>query len=141
MRPLALLLVAALAGPVCVMAQEANVQRELIQRQQQSDQFQQQLRQSQERIAVPIGDMHGRQHLDARQLSEQQRLENLNAQQLRDTQIPRAPELRSYDRDTAAAERRPFVSPIIEVPVRPAPKPDKLEPQPQGNITPLEPPR
>ena len=138
MRPLALLLLLAAAPG---LAQEANVQRELILRQQQSDQFQQQLRQSQERVAVPPGDMHGRQHLDARQLSEQQRLENLNAQQLRDTQIPRAPELRPYDRDAAAAERRPFLSPIIEVPVRPAPKPDKLEPQPRGNITPLEPPR
>src|SRR4051812_21132676 len=138
MRLLAILVLVT-AAPAS--AQEANVQRELIQRQQQSDQFQQQLRQSQERVAVPAGDMHGRQHLDARQLSEQQRLENLNAQQLRDTQIPRAPELRSYDRDSASAERRPFVSPIIEVPVRPAPKPDKLEPELKGNITPLEPQR
>lgn len=117
---------------------EPNVQRELMQRQQQSDSFNQQLRQSQERLTVNPGDMHGRQRLDARQLSEQQRLEDLNAQQLRDTQIPRAPELRPYDRDTAAAARRPFQSPIIEVPVRPAPKPDKLEPQPKGNIEPLE---
>jgi len=137
MRLCALLL---LAAPPA-LAQDAGVQRELIQRQQQTDQFQQQLRQSQERLAVPPGDMHGRQHLDARQLSEQQRLENLNAQQLRDAQIPRQPALRSYDRDTAAAARRPFLSPIIEVPARSAPPPDRLEPQPRGNITPLEPPR
>ena len=135
MRIAALLLLAASSA----FAQtEPNVQRELMQRQQQSDSFNQQLRQSQDRLAIPPGDMHGRHRLEARQLSEQQRLEDLNAQQLRDTQLPRAPELRPYDRETAAAARRPFMSPIVEVPVRPAPKPDPLEPRPKGNIEPLE---
>jgi hypothetical protein len=122
------------------LAQEPNVQRELIQRQQQSDSFNQQLRQSQERLAVPPGDLRGQQRMDARQLSEKQSLDNLNTQQLRDTQIPRQPELRPYDRDNATAARRPFTSPIVEVPVKPAPPPDRLEPQPKGDITPLEPP-
>ena len=122
-------------------AQDAGVQRELIQRQQQTDSFNQQLRQSQERVTVPPGDLHGRQRLDARQLSEQQNLENLNAQQLRDTQIPRQPELRPYDRQNAAAQREPFRGPILEAPVRPEPKPNPLPPEPKGNIPPLEAPR
>jgi multidrug resistance efflux pump len=66
----------AVAFPAC--AQEQEIQRQLIQRQQQSDAFTLQLRQSQERLQVPPGDLRRQQELDARQTSERQRLENVS---------------------------------------------------------------
>ena len=72
-------IILALAAPVA--AQDESTQRALIMRQQQSDTFTQQLRQSQELIKVPPGDLEGRTRVESQQLERQQRLDNLDAQQ------------------------------------------------------------
>jgi hypothetical protein len=117
-------------------AQDQAVQRALIQRQQQSDAFSLQLHQSQELLAVPAS---GKQAAESRQFSERQRLDNLNAQQLRDVRPELSPELRPYERQAADGERRRFISPIVEVPApsSPASPPAKLEPSLKGNVTPI----
>jgi hypothetical protein len=125
-------------------AQDAGVQRQLIQRQQQSDAFALQLRQSQEALRVAPGDLKARQSMDARQLSERQRLDNLGEKQLLEVQ-PNAshapPALRAYERDKASAERLPFRSPIVELPPQPAPPPAKLEPSLKGAVDVIDAPR
>ncbi|MBC7804490.1 MAG: hypothetical protein H7Y16_11490, partial [Candidatus Parcubacteria bacterium] len=63
-------------------AQDQDIQRQLIQRQQQSDAFSLQLRQSQDRLLVPPGNLKRQQELDARQFGERLRLENVGAAQL-----------------------------------------------------------
>jgi hypothetical protein len=70
---------------VSAIAQEQEVQRALIQRDQQSEDFSLQLRQSQEKIQPAAG--------DNRHLNERQRLENLSSQQLLDIEKdpPQAP--------------------------------------------------
>ena len=118
----------ALALPAA--AQDQGVQRELMQRRQQSDAFSLQLRQSQERRPADPG-----------QLAERQRLDSLNAQQLRDARPDLAPELRPYERQKADDERRRFTGPILEVPTRPSPPPARLEPSLQGNVPPIVAPR
>jgi hypothetical protein len=119
-------------------AQDAGIQRQLIERQQRTDAFNLQLRQSQEALKASPAQ---RQSLDARQFSDRQRLDNINDQQLRDIkpdgQIQ--PELRPYERQKADMERQPFRGPIMEVPVRPAPKAPPILP-PREGIT-LEPAR
>jgi len=57
------------------------VQRALMQRQQQSDEFALQLRQSQERLQTTPGDLNQQQYVESRQLDERRRLENLGTQQ------------------------------------------------------------
>ena len=57
------------------------MQRALIQRQQQSDEFALQLRQSQQRLQATPGDLNQQQYLESQQLGERQRLENFGAQQ------------------------------------------------------------
>ena len=90
-------------------AQDAGIQRQLIQRQQQSDAFALQLRQSQEALKTAPA---GRPELQARQFSERQRFENLSERQLLEVK-PDAPEaLRPYERQKADDERRQFAAPI-----------------------------
>ena len=99
-----LALAALIAAPA--FAQEQDVQRELIRRQQQSDAFHQQLRQSQELLKVPP---EGRAQTEAQQLGERQQLENVNERQLRDVKPDTPQELRPYERHKANEERRPIV--------------------------------
>ena len=115
------------------LSQDQGIQKELIQRQQRTDSFNQQLQQSQEALRAPPGT---RGELEARQFSERQRLSNISDQQLRDVkpdaQIQR--ELRPYERQKAAIEREPFRGPVMEVPVRPAPKVEPILPAREGII-------
>ena len=134
MRPTLLLLF--LAAPA--FAQNADVQKELMQRQQQSDRFNQQLRQSQERLAVPPGDLRRQQEVDARRFSERQRLETLSEQQLRDVRPETPQALRPYERQKADDERRALDRPPVP-PVNPAPKAEPILP-PESGIT-LDAPR
>lgn len=95
--------------PVCAFAQDAGIQRQLIQRQQQSDAFALQLRQSQAALnAAPAR----RSELQARQIAERQRFDNLSETQLRDVK-PDTPEaLRPYERQRADDERRALIAPV-----------------------------
>lgn len=108
MRFLALLL----AGvSISALAQEQDIQRQLIQRQQQSDAFLLQLRQSQERLLVPPSDLKRMQELDSRQTSERQRLDTVSERQLRDVKPDTPQELRPIERQRAADERAPLTIP------------------------------
>lgn len=120
------------------LAQEAGVQKQLMQRQQATDAFNLQMRQSQEALKAPPAD---RPAVETRQFGERQRLDNVSEQQLRDVQPATPQQLRPYELQRADMERAPFRGPVVEVPVRPAPPPAKLAPAPQGNIEPLEKPR
>ena len=102
--------VIAFAAPAA--AEEQNVQRELILRQQQSDEFSQQLRQSVERAKVPPADVKGQHKLETRQLEERQRLENLDQQQLQRAGQPGTlPAFRPQERSRMQQERQPLVEP------------------------------
>jgi hypothetical protein len=107
------------------LAQDAGIQKQLIERQQRTDSFNLQLHQSQDVLKVPPA---ARGDLEARQYSERQRLNNLSDQQMRDVkpdaQIQQA--LRPYERQRADMERAPFRGPIMEVPARPAPKAEPI---------------
>jgi hypothetical protein len=117
------------AATVC--AQDADIQRQLLQRQQATDAFNLQLRQSQE---VLKGSPADRPATEARQFSERQHLDNLNDQQLRDVthdaQTPR--QLRPYELQKADMERAPFRGPVVVVPVKPAPKAESILPPKDG---------
>jgi len=102
-------IILSLAAPVA--AQDENVQRELIRRQQQSDEFSQQLRQSQELIQVPPGNLDARTRLESRQLDERHRLENLDASQRQRAGKDTPPQFRPQERSRMDAERRPLVEP------------------------------
>src|SRR5512135_1544904 len=94
------------------VAQERNVQQDLIRRQQQSDEFSQQLRQSVERAKVPPGDLKSQQKIETRQLEERQRLENLDQQQLQRAGQPGTPPaFRPQERSRMQQERQPLVEP------------------------------
>jgi hypothetical protein len=103
----ALLLLLLLAAPA--LAQNADIQKQLIQRQQQSDAFTLQLRQSQETVRVLPA---SRSELEARQFTERQRLENLSEKQWRDVKPDTPQELRPYERQKAEDERRTIVVPV-----------------------------
>ena len=133
MRRTALLLLLCAAPAI---AQDAGVQKQLMQRQQATDAFNLQLRQSQEALRAAPADRHA---LDARQFSDRQRLDNVSEQQLRDVQPATPQQLRPYELQKADMERQPFRGPIIEVPVKPAPKAEPIVP-PQDGIR-LEPAR
>ena len=96
--------------PLAAAAQDENVHRELIRRQQQSDEFTQQLHQSLERAHVPPGDREARRRLETRQLEERQQLENLDAEQLRRAGDARPP-FRPQQRDRMQEERRRLTAP------------------------------
>jgi hypothetical protein len=104
MRRLCLLL----CGALPAIAQDAEIQKQLIQRQQQSDAFNLQLRQSQEALKAPAA---AKPELETRQLSERQRLENASEQQLRDVKPETPQELRPQERQKAEDERRPLAAP------------------------------
>jgi hypothetical protein len=95
-------------------AQDNGIQRELLLRQQQSDAFTLQLRQSQERVFSSAGPA-----MDARHLSERHRLEEMSAQQLHsatqalsaDPEIAR--QLQPYQRQRAADERLLVLPPPV----------------------------
>ena len=108
MRFLALLL-AGIALPA--LSQEQDVQRQLILRQHQSDAFLLQLRQSQEALKLPPGDLKARQELESRQTGERQRLEAVSERQLREVKPDTAQELRPVERQRAADERAPLTIP------------------------------
>ena len=114
-----------------VSAQDAGIQKQLIERQQRTDSFSQQMHQSQEALKAPPG---ARGELEARQFSDRQRLHNLSDQQLRDvkpdSQLQQ--DLRPYERQKADMERAPFRGPIMEVPVRPVPKVEPILPPQEG---------
>lgn len=122
MRILLLLLVA-----FPLLAQEREIQRELIQRQQQSDAFLLQLRQSQELLRVAPAK---RTHVETRQVSERQALDNLNEKQLREPFLQRTDD-----------ERRPFLSPVVEVPAPAVPPPPPLKPRLEDNVDVIGTPR
>lgn len=92
-----------LASPA--LAQDQAIQRELIQRQQQSEQFNLQLRQSIEASKVPPSDTKQRMEVETRQLGERQRLENVGERQLRDVKPDTPQELRPQERTKAMQER------------------------------------
>ena len=102
-------------------AQDQEVQRALIQRDQQSAGFALQLKQSQESTAPATG--------DNRQLNERQRLENVSDRQLLNVERdpPQAP--RPYERQKAADERT-FLLPPPVVMARQLPKPMPLPAHP-----------
>lgn len=62
--------------------QEQAIQRELIMRQQQSDAFTLQLRQSQQQLHIPPGDVRRRAEVETSQLLQRRELDNLSARQL-----------------------------------------------------------
>jgi hypothetical protein len=134
MRSTALLLL--VAAPA--LAQNADIQKQLIQRQQQSDAFTLQLRQSQETVkALPAS----RSELEARQFTERQRLENLSEKQLLEVKPDTPQALRPYERQKAENERRPLTAPAAEVSVKPARQPPPLVPAPGGIVKVIEAPR
>jgi len=116
MRGFLVLVLALVTAPA--LAQEQEVQRALIQRDQQSAGFAQQLKQSQEQVQPAPG--------DNRHLNERQRLENVSGQQLLDVEKdpPQAP--RPYERQKAADERTLLFAP----PVVRAQEPQKPRPLP-----------
>ena len=93
------------------LAQDADIQKQLIQRQQQSDVFLLQLRQSQERLLLPPGDLQRMQELDTRQMGERQRLDIVSERQLRDVKPDTPQELRPIERQRAADECAPLTIP------------------------------
>jgi len=130
---------AALTLPV--LAQDQDLQRQLTQRQQQSDAFQLQLRQSQERLQVPPGDLKRQQDLDARQVGERQRLDNVSARQLNEIRPDTPQELRPYERQKAEDERRPLTVPAKEPALRTGDEPRPLPASPRGIVQVIEAPR
>lgn len=135
MRLLALLLTT-VALPA--FAQQSDIQKQLILRQQQSDAFTLQLRQSQEAVKVSPA---MRPIVEARQLSERVRLENVSEKQLLDVRPETPATLRPYERSKADAERLPFLSPVVEIPVKAPPPPPPLQPSLKGNVDVIDAPR
>ena len=118
---------------VTAQSDESAIQRALIERDQQSEAFSRQLRQSQEALRVPPGDLQRRGPLESLHLQERQDAENLNSSQLRDAGRPLAAdpavarELRPYERERLAKERRfaprAPVGEISTAPLAPLPLP------------------
>lgn len=96
--------------PHFASAQDQDIQRALIQRDQQSDAFALQLRQSQQRLAIPRDDVRRQQEVEARQLVERQRLDDVSEKQLRDVRLETPSTLRPYERQRSEDERRPLVT-------------------------------
>lgn len=91
--------------------QEPAIQRELIMRQQQSDAFTLQLRQSQQQLQIPPGDIRRRAQLEASQLQQRQELDNLSTRQLREVSENTPAELRPLERSKFAEQRRALLTP------------------------------
>ena len=120
-RAYAALLAALLAGPHA-LAQDAEIQRELIRRDQQTDAFALELRQSQTRSRIAPGDSQRRGEIEANQLRERQRLEGVGQRQLLEAGRDTPPELRPYERIKAEEARR-----VLLAPEEPAPAPASRE--------------
>jgi hypothetical protein len=120
----------ALAFAASAVAQEQDVQRALIQRDQQSADFALRLKQSQERTKPAPG--------DNRHLNEQQRLDNLSAQQLQSVGKDTPQEQRPYERQKAADERRLLFPPPV-VRTKPPQKPRPLPAEYPQAVTPVAP--
>lgn len=110
-------------------AQEGDIQRALMQRQQQSDAFSLQLRQSQQRLQATPGDLNQQQYLDSRYLNERHALENLGAQQqlsIGTSGTQPQIERQGADRAREVEMLRPFElclpPPMVRTPVTPRPK-------------------
>lgn len=101
-------LVLALCLSAGAHAQQQEVQQQLILRQQQSDAFLLQLRQSQELLNISPA---GKREAQSRQFSERQRLENVSDRQLREVRADTPQELRPIERLSADEERRPLTLP------------------------------
>ena len=108
--------------PTQLHAQEQDIRRQLIQRQQQSDAFTLQLRQSQERLQVAPGDLKRMQELDARQSGERRQLDTVSERQLREVKPDTPQDLRPVERQRAADERAPLTIPSGGI-VQPAQSP------------------
>ena len=130
---------AVLAIPV--LAQDQGIQRELMLRQQNSDAFQLQLRQSQDRLHIAPGDLRHQQEFDARQFSERQRLENVSDRQLGEIRADIPQELRPHELQKAADERRPYVLPLGKIMPKPEDPVRPLPGLPKGNVDVIEAPR
>lgn len=122
-------------------AQDQDIQKQLIQRQQQSDAFSLQLRQSQDRLLVPSGNLKRQQELDARQFGERLRLENVSASQLIEVKPDTPQALSPLERQKAEDERRPLTYPAKEIPQRSGDAPRPLPGTPRGIIQVIEAPR
>ncbi len=115
----------ALAGMLLALpafAQDQSIQRELVLRQQQSEAFSLQLRQSQQMMQVPAADFRRRQELESSQLQQRQRLEEIGARQLRDVAVDTPESLRPQERARFESERRPLLvapgqppAPVVEL--------------------------
>lgn len=136
MRALPLFALLSLAGIAPAAAQNAGIQKQLLLRNQQSDAFSLQLRQSQETLHVPSAPA-----TEARQFAERQRLDALSEQQRLEVRPIAPPGYRAYERGKAEAERRAFRSPIVEVPVAPAPPAPMMQPALKGHVDVIEAPR
>jgi multidrug resistance efflux pump len=90
--------------------QEQAIQRELIVRQQQSDAFTLQLRQSQQQLQIPPGDFRRRVELEASQLRQRQELDNLSARQLTEAGRDTPAELRPLERLKFEEQRRALLT-------------------------------
>jgi len=120
MRHRSVVVLALLAGSA--LAQNAEMQREMIRRDQQSDAFRLQLRQAQERLEVPAADLPRQQAIEARHLGERQRLETASERQLLEIGPQTLDGLRPYERDRMRRERHPLAEP--------SPPPDNRPPGP-----------
>jgi len=120
------------------LAQDADIQKLLIQRQQQSDAFNLQLRQSQEALKIAPA---ARAAMESRQQFERVRLDDVSATQLRNVRAETPEALRAHERHQAEVERRPFYSPIVELPYKAAPPPPPLRPTLKGNVDVIDAPR
>jgi hypothetical protein len=114
---------------VPAFAQDAGVQQQILHRQQATDAFNLQMKQSQEALKAAPAE---RPALDARQLSERQRLDNVSEQQQRDVQANTPQSLRPYELQRADMERQPFRGPVVVVPVKSAPKTEPILPPQDG---------
>jgi len=134
-----IVLLSVLAIPA--FGQDQGLQRELMLRQQNTDAFQLQLRQSQERLQVAPGDLRRQQAVEARQFSERQRLENVSDRQLSEIRPDTPQELRPYERQKAEDERRPLTFPAKVIPERTGDAPRPLPAAPRGIVKVIEAPR
>jgi len=144
-RHYGLWLLACVAGGAA-LADDAAVQRALIERDEQTERFGLELRQSQERLGVPSGDPRRRQELEARQLKERQRFDELGERQLESAGRPLSPEpatareLRPHAREQAARERRLQLSPPKELQPRAEEPPRPLPGGPPKGVDLVTPP-
>jgi hypothetical protein len=129
------------AASLPALAQEQGIQRQLIERQQQSDAYALQLRQTQERLHIAPADLRRQQEFDARQTVERQRLDSMSTRQLVDVRSDTPLELRPYERQKADDERRPLTMPAREIPQRTGDEPRPLPGGPGGIVQVIEVPR